>query len=272
MIDTHQHFWRYTTEDFGWISDDMSAIRRDYLPQDLHPILKQNNFTATIAVQARQSEEETRWLLDLAAQYSFIAAVVGWLPLASPHIASKLDEFAHAKLRGLRHVLQGEPDAFMQREDFNAGLRALQQRNLVYELLVFEHQLPAAAALVDRHPNLQFVLDHLAKPNLDRQDREPWRANLRELARRPNVICKLSGGITEADLRWTAAKLIPYFDDALAAFGPTRLLFGSNWPVCDSAGGYATWLTAVQNWAECLSPNEQHDFFTATAGRIYKVT
>ena len=271
IIDTHHHFWHYTEEEFGWIPDEMSPIRRNFLPTDLLPHLTAHQIPATIAIQARQSEEETRWLLGLAAQHNFVAAVVGWLPLRAPDIAAKLAEFAHPKLRGVRHVLQAEHDIFMQQKEFNAGLALLEQHNLVYELLILECQFPAAIALVDRHPNLQFVLDHLGKPNLGCPDPLAWSTHLHNLASRPNVVCKISGGITEADLHWTPAKLTPYFNHALDAFGPDRLMFGSNWPVCEAAGGYDKWLATIQQWAALLSPSEQHDFFTATAQRIYRI-
>ena len=178
VIDTHQHFWHYTTDEFGWIPDDMAGIRRDFLPADLAPLLAANHVDGVIAVQARQTEAETRWLLQLADQHAFIHGVIGWLDLRSAGIGSQLEEFFGGAFVGVRHVLQGEPDAFMEGADFNRGLAAVAQANLTYDLLVFERQLPAAIALVDRHPRLRFVLDHFGKPRIDIDELEPWRTNL----------------------------------------------------------------------------------------------
>jgi L-fuconolactonase len=269
VIDTHQHFWRYTKEEFGWIPDDSASIRRDYLPADLAPILKANEVDGVIAVQARQSEEETRWLLELVDEHPFIHGVVGWLDLRSPNIASRLEDFAGGALVGLRHILQGEPDAFMEDADFNRGLSALADADLTYDLLVIERQMPAAIKLVDRNPKLRFVLDHFGKPRLDFDQLEPWRTHLRELATRPNVSCKVSGGITEIALDWTPARLRPYLDSTLEAFGPSRLIFGSNWPVCEPAGGYGAWIAALRGWAALLSASEQTALFGKNAAEFY---
>jgi len=269
VIDTHQHFWHYTTDEFGWIPDDMATIRRDFLPADLAPLLAANHVDGVIAVQARQTKAETRWLLGLADQNAFIHGVVGWLDLRSPDISSQLDDYAGGALVGLRHVLQGEPDAFMEEADFNRGLVALADGNLVYDLLVVEKQLPAAIALVDRHPNLRFVVDHLGKPRIDIDELQPWQTHLRELAKRSNVWCKISGGITEAALDWTPARLRPYLDASLEGFGAGRLIFGSNWPVCEAAGGYGVWIEAVRSWAAALPQRERGAVFGGNAVEFY---
>jgi L-fuconolactonase len=272
-IDTHHHFWRYTPEEFGWIGDDMAAIRRNFLPDDLARELSAAGVDAAVAVQARQTEDETRWLLSIAAERpSLIAGVVGWVPLAANDVGRRLDSYAaDPKLIGVRHVVQGEPDGFLARADFNRGIATLPRFDLAYDLLVVARQLPEAIAFVDRHPDVRFVVDHLAKPDNDRGTLEPWRTHLTDLARRPNVWCKLSGGITEADLDWTPGRLRPYFDAALDAFGPRRLMFGSNWPVCAAAGGYAKWIGAIRAWAQPLSDDERGRLFRGTAIDAYRL-
>ncbi len=271
IIDTHHHFWRYNPVEFGWIPDEMSAIRRHFGPEEFEPTLRASGVELVISVQARQSLEETSDLLEYKRQYPRIAGVVGWLPLYADNIERLLESFAtHQKaMVGLRHVVQGEPDGFLDRDDFNRGLSLITQKGLVYDLLIFERQLPEAIRFVDRHPNQVFVLDHLAKPNNHRGELEPWKTNITELAKRPNVYCKLSGGVTEVDLVWTLDKLSPYFDTTLEAFGPTRLMFGSNWPLTESAGGYGKWLDAVKTWAKPLSDSERESLFAGCAKRVY---
>jgi L-fuconolactonase len=270
-VDAHQHFWRYSSQEFDWIDDRMASIRRDFLPGDLMSLLRDSSIDATIAVQARQSMEETDWLLALADEHNWIAGVVGWIPLADPAIEETLQQFAlKPKLKGVRHVLQGEPDAYMSREDFNAGVAKLSQYDLTYDLLVLERQLPAAIAFVDRHPSQPIVLDHLAKPLIAMQEFEPWRTNIRELARRPHLCCKLSGMVTEADFAdWTIDHLRPYVETAIEAFGPDRLLFGSDWPVCTVASSYSCWAATAAELLGGLSITERDAVFGSNATRFY---
>lgn len=273
-VDAHQHFWRYTNEDFGWIDDAMAVIRRDFLPRDLEPLLQNSRIDATIAVQARQSLEETGWLLDLSRESNWIAGVVGWVPLTHPSVEDELQRLAaNSRFKGVRHVLQGEPDAYMAREDFNAGVAKLSPYNLTYDLLVLERQLPAAIAFVDRHPKQPMVLDHLAKPSIAARELEPWQTHIRELARRPHVCCKLSGMVTEADFEhWTSDRLRPYVEIALEAFGPGRLLFGSDWPVCTVASSYALWTRTVAGFIAELSDEEQDKVLGGNAVDFYKLS
>ena len=272
-VDAHQHFWRYSAEEYGWINDAMRVIRRDFLPVDLLPLLRETGVDATVAVQTCHSLEETEWLLRLAGEYDWIAGVVGWVSLADREIDVVLERFASdAKFRGVRHVLQAEPDEYMLRHDFNAGLARLRRYSLVYDALVFEHQLATAIQLVDRHPEQSFVLDHLAKPRIAAQEFEPWRMRIREMARRPHVDCKLSGMVTEADYHaWTLDDMRPYIETVLEAFGPERILFGSDWPVCTVASSYVRWVSVVDEFVKELSADEQKAVWGENAARVYRL-
>jgi L-fuconolactonase len=272
VIDSHHHFWNYNPKDYGWISDPMAVLRRDFGPEDLRKEIAGAGVDGVISVQARQTVEETRWLLDLAAKNDFIRGVVGWVPLVDDTVGAWLEKFAkHPKLKSVRHVIQDEPDEhFILRDDFNRGIRELKRFKLRYDILVFERHLPNTIEFVDEHPNQVFILDHMAKPRIKAGIVEPWRQNLCTLARRPNVYCKLSGVVTEADWNaWTPEQLRPYFDTALHAFGPKRLMFGSDWPVCLVASDYARWVRTVREWAAPLSPAEQDRIFGGTAIEAY---
>jgi L-fuconolactonase len=273
-IDAHHHFWNYSPEEYGWINDDMAAIRRDFLPEDLRRTIAGAGVDGVVSVQARQSLAETEWLLDLATRNDFIKGVVGWVPLADPRVGQCLERYAsQAKLRAIRHVVQGEPDdRFILGADFNRGVALLKRWNLVYDILIFERHLPQTIEFVDRHPEQVFVLDHIAKPQIAENRLEPWATNLRELARRPQVYCKLSGLVTEADFRqWTEAQLRPYLETVLEAFGPGRVMFGSDWPVCLVACAYERWHGLVREFVAGLSKDEQALVFGGTACEAYSL-
>jgi L-fuconolactonase len=274
VVDSHHHFWRYTPAEYGWIDENMAAIRRDFLPADLQQEIAVAGVDAVVSVQARQSVEETRWLLDLATQNPFIAGVVGWVPLVSPTVAADLARFAaHPKLVAIRHVLQDEPDPlFMLSADFQAGIRALRAHNLAYDILIYHRHLAQTTELVDRHPAQSFVIDHMAKPSIKDGTVEPWARGMRELSRRPHVCCKLSGMVTEVGRpHWSLADLRPYLDVVLEAFGPERVLFGSDWPVCLVACGYARWMEIVQELIAPLSPGERAAILGDNARRVYRL-
>jgi L-fuconolactonase len=274
-IDAHHHLWRYSKEEYAWISPQMAALARNYLPADLGKETAACGIQGTIAVQARQTLEETNWLLDLAGQSNLIRGVVGWAPIASPEFPSVLEKMQpFGKLKGLRHVIQDEPDdRFILRPDFNAGIAILCQYSMVYDILIFERQLPAAIAFTDRHPNQIFVLDHIAKPRIRDHQLEPWRSNISEIARRENVYCKVSGMVTEADWsNWSEADLRPYFDIVLEAFGPKRLMAGSDWPVCTLAASYQRWNSTLQEMLRPLSAPEQEMISGHVASRVYKLS
>jgi L-fuconolactonase len=273
-IDAHHHLWRYSKEEYGWISENMAPIARDFLPQDLQQALSSTGIQGSIAVQARQTLEETQSLLDFAQEFPIIRGVVGWAPIASPEFPQVLERFQRfQKLKGFRHVVQDEPDdAFLLNPDFNAGIGLFKQQGLVYDILIFERQLPATISFVDRHPAQIFVLDHIAKPRIRDRVLEPWRTNIRELARRENVFCKLSGMVTEADwAAWRPADLQPYFDVVLNAFGPKRLIAGSDWPVCLLATTCQNWFSTLREFISPLSGAEQEMILGGVASEVYSL-
>jgi|SRR5579872_1314552 len=273
-IDTHQHFWKYSAAEYPWICTDMSALARDFLPRDLAETIRPAGIDAVVSVQARQNLEETEWLLQLASENDFIAGVVGWVPLIDARVEDHLDRFAqHPKLKGVRHVLQDESDDdYILRPDFNAGIEKLSGYGLVYDVLIFERHLPQTMEFVDRHPNQVFVLDHVAKPRIKDCILSPWREHITELAKRQNVWCKISGMVTEADWRnWTPADLSPYFEIVLAAFSPSRLMFGSDWPVMLVAADYQRWYRTVLDALAKLSSAEQAEILGGVAMRVYNL-
>jgi L-fuconolactonase len=272
-LDAHQHFWCYTPREYGWLEEPLAALRRDFLPADLAPLLQASGIDGTVAVQARQSLEETHWLLELARANSFIRGVVGWVPLGEQQIGRVLDGLAtEPLLKGVRHVVQGQPAGFLDAPPFNAGIRELTVRGLTYDLLVFADQLEETIRFVDRHPEQAFVLDHIAKPRVAGAPPAEWRLQLHKLARREHVCCKFSGVVTEVPgLQWTDSLLWPYWDEALAAFGPHRLMFGSDWPVCLAASDYVRWHSFVTGCTAPLSPPEQASVLGGTAARFYQL-
>lgn len=272
VIDSHHHFWNYDPAEYDWIDDSMKLIQTDFLPGKLEQTIRAAGVDGVISVQARQSLTETGWLLEMARQHSFIKGVVGWLPLCNSEIEQLLGRYADEKfLKGVRHVIQGEPDPeFMLRSDFNDGVSLLQKYQLVYDILVVERQLPNTIKFVDRHADQIFVLDHIAKPLIKDNILSPWKENIRELAKRPHVNCKISGMVTEADFcGWTAGQLYPYFDVVLEAFGADRLLFGSDWPVCLVATSYWHWIELVRENISVFSDSEQEKIMGGNAERIY---
>ena len=273
-IDAHQHFWTFNPTEYRWIDETMPQLRRDFLPKHLRELLDAVGIDGSIAVQARQSTEETAWLLELAQWEDRIRGVVGWVELVADSVQCDLEHFAaNPLLKGLRHVVQDEPnDDFLLRDDFNRGVSLLEEFDLTYDILIFERHLPQAIAFVDRHPNQVFVLDHIAKPRIRDGIHQPWKQNITALAERPNVYCKLSGLVTEANItRLSYDALIPYMETVLDAFSPHRLMFGSDWPVCTLACEYATWATWVQNFIAQLSSAEQARIFGLTAVEAYRL-
>lgn len=273
-IDSHHHFWKYSKKEYGWMDERMARIRRDFLPADLEREIARAGIDGVVSVQARQTVEETRFLLAHAERSGFIAGVVGWVPLIDARVRDAMAEFAgRKKLKGYRHVLHDEQDdRYMLREDFNMGIAAVTEANLIYDILIFEKHLPQTIQFVDRHPRQVFVVDHIAKPRIRDGYLSPWQSLLVELARRENVYCKISGLATEADWRnWTEAELKPYLDTVVEAFGPKRLMFGSDWPVCLLAVDYARWSRIVIEYVAALTAAEQARILGGTAIEAYKL-
>ncbi len=270
-IDAHHHLWRYTPDEFDWITEPMGALRRDFLADDLAAVMDTASADGAIAVQARQSTAETEWLLDVAATTPEIVGVVGWLDLREADLSQQLERFrAEPLLRGVRHVVQAEATGFLADARFNKGVSQLHATGLVYDILIHAGQLGEAIRFVDRHPQQSFVLDHLGKPRVREGLLEPWQREFRELAQRSNVCCKLSGLVTEADPhRWSMETLTPYVETALEAFGPDRLMIGTDWPVLTLGCSYARWWELVAAWTARLSVKEQAAILGATAQRVY---
>ncbi len=270
-LDAHQHFWRYSAEEYPWIPVG-SALQRDWLPGDLEALQRPLGFDGSIAVQARQSVQESSWLLQLADADPRIHGVVGWVDLRDEAVDDVLAELAsHRRFVGVRHVVQDEPDdRFLVRSEFVRGLRKLAAHRLTYDLLIYPHQLPAAIELVRLLPEQPFVLDHLAKPQIKAGELSPWGEQIRELAQSPNVWCKVSGVVTEADWHsWKPSDFTPYFEVALEAFGPGRMMFGSDWPVCQLAADYSAVHELASTAWTGLSADELAAVWGGNCARFY---
>ncbi len=273
-IDAHHHLWRYAADQYPWMTKEMAALRRDFLVGDLASVARDSRISGTVVVQARQCLEETRWLSELAANSQLILGVVGWAPLTDAGVLPILESLAALpKVKAMRHVLHDEADdAYMLRDDFNRGVSCLRNLNLVYDLLVFERHLPNTIKFVDRHPGQVFVLDHIGKPQIRSKMLEPWKSNVRQLAQRDNVYCKISGMVTEADWKgWCDDDLRSYFDIVLEAFGADRLMFGSDWPVLTLAAPYNRWVNCVEFATARLTHDEQEKLWCRTAMNAYKL-
>jgi len=272
-IDAHQHFWHYDPTHHVWMTEAMAALRRDYLPDELSPLLRATGFDGTIAVQARQLLQETEWLLALAERHPWVQGVVGWVDLCSAELPAQLERLApHPKLVGVRHVVHDEPDdRFMLRPDFRRGIGRLREFGLTYDLLLFPRHLEVAVTLVDEFPEQPFVLDHLAKPAIRDGLLSPWKEDLERLAERPNVFCKLSGMVTEARWNeWKPGDFRPYLDVVVEEFGPERLMIGSDWPVCTLAADYRSALGLVLDYVAALSADARAGILGGNCARFYR--
>ncbi|MDU0355108.1 amidohydrolase family protein [Paraglaciecola aquimarina] len=274
-IDSHQHFWHFTEKDYGWIGDDEKAIKQDFLPNHLSSLLAENNIDGCVAVQARQSLEETNWLIELAESHNFIKGVVGWIDLKSADLAQQLDGYRLKKcLKGFRHVLQGEPDPnFMLDPTFVRGLNTLAGLGYRYDLLIFSHQLPQALELVKQVPTLQIVVDHIAKPKIkEGLEFNQWKDLMLALGKYQNISCKVSGMVTEADPNdWNKRDFIPYLDTVFQAFGEDRIMFGSDWPVCLLGGTYSDIKQIVAEYVESTCPQAFDKIFGMNAIKFYQL-
>lgn len=273
-LDAHQHFWHYVPAHYPWITDRLAVLKRDYAPEDLAPDLRALGFDGTIAVQARQDVADTEYLLGLAERHPLVTGVVGWVDLCSAEVGRQLQTYAkHPALVGVRHIVHDEPDDdFMLRPDFRAGIARLRDHGLTYDLLLFPRHLPRAVTLVDEFPDQPFVLDHIAKPLVREQRMAPWTDDVRRLAERPNVYCKLSGLVTEAHWdRWTPEDIWPYLDVIIEAFGTSRLMIGSDWPVCTLAADYARTMELVIHYVERRHPAAADAILGGNAAAFYGI-
>lgn len=272
-IDSHQHFWKFDPIRDGWIDHTMQKIQRDFLPEDLLPLLSQNQFSGCVAVQASQAEEETNFLLDLASKNDFIKGVVGWIDLRDENISERLNHFSkYEKLKGFRHVVQGEPDDFMFGAAFRNGIAALKQFNFTYDILIFHRQLPAAIDLVKSFPDQAFVIDHIAKPDIKSGEIASWKKGIEEIAKFKNVSCKISGMVTEADWNsWKPSDLKPYLDVIFENFSTDKILYGSDWPVCNVAADYNTIVKTLEDYISKFSTEDQDKIWSENAKAFYKL-
>jgi L-fuconolactonase len=271
-IDAHQHLWRYLPPGPDWMADGMESLRRNFLIDDLRAVTSDAGVTGTIVVEAERTIDETTWLSQVAASGNLICGVVGWAPLTSPVVISELERIASLpKMKAIRHPLHDEPDdQFLLRDDFNHGIAALKRFNLRYDILIFEKHLPQTIQFVDRHPDQVFILDHVAKPRIRDRVLLPWRENIRELARRANVYCKVSGMVTEAEWHtWSEQDLSPYIETVVEAFTPKRIMFGSDWPVVRLASSYRRWIDTVRAAIAQLSTTERERILGGTAIDAY---
>ena len=274
IIDSHQHFWNYEPEKHLWINDEMSVIRRDFLSDDLQKVFAENGVDACVAVQADQTTEETNFLISIAENNNFIKGVVGWVNLRSESIEEDLLKYKkYDVVKGFRHVVQGEQDHnFMLRPEFLRGIELLGKYDLCYDILIFPHQLGAALELVKKFPNQKFVIDHIAKPYIKDGFFEGWAVMMREIAKHQNVYCKISGMITEADYKtWTPEQVHPYMKLVLESFGASRVMYGSDWPVCLVAGNYSMVKSLVTDFITDLSQEQQNAIMGGNAVKFYNL-
>ncbi len=273
IIDSHQHFWNYNASRHAWIDDSMTAIRKDFMPNDLEPILKENNVDGCIAVQVDQTLDETKFLLDLSKKHDTIKGVVGWVDLLSVSVEDQLESFSSFEdLKGIRHIVQAEPEGFMLRNDFQNGIAKLSKYNLSYDVLVYPNQLSNAVQLISKFPNQVFILDHIAKPYIKERKIKNWEQHISELAKFPNVYCKISGMVTEANWnQWTYNDFVPYLDVVFNAFGTDRVLFGSDWPVCLLAAKYNEVKHIITKYIAAFSSEEQRQIMGGNTINAYSI-
>ena len=272
-VDSHQHFWNYDANKHSWISDDMQVLRSDFLPQNIFPHLQQNGLDGCVAVQADQSDEETKFLLNLASEHPFIKGVVGWVDLKSDNLAEQLETYkGEKKLKGFRHIVQDEPDGFMTEPAFIKGVKTLVDFGYTYDILIFHNQLPEALQFVDKLPKMRLVIDHCAKPDIKNGEFDQWKSNIEELAVHDHVFIKISGLVTEANWKeWKVEHFKKYIDVVVNAFGEDRIMFGSDWPVCRLAATYDQVVELASKATDHLTSTQLDLFFGKNASRFYNL-
>ncbi len=273
VIDSHVHFWKYSKKDYPWIDKTMEILQKNFLPSDIELTLKRNNVDGCVAVQADSSELEARFLAELAVTHPVVKGVVGWTDLKASDIEKRLENFAaYPVIKGIRHIVQSEPDDFLYDKDFRRGVSLLDAAGYTYDVLIYPRQLKAAADFTNAFPGQAFIVDHCAKPNIKNKEISGWKEGIYELAANPDVSCKLSGLLTETEWKeWSPADFYPYLDVVFDAFGPERLLFGSDWPVMLLSGMYVQWKSLLDKYMEQLLPEDKEKIFGLNAQRIYRL-
>lgn len=274
VIDSHVHFWKYDKQRDAWITNDMKTLQQHYLPSDLSLTLKRNGVDGVVAVQADQSELETRFLCELAETNPIIKGVVGWVDLKAADLHDRLDKFSsYSVVKGWRHIAQAEPDDFLLDKQFQRGVEIIGARNYTYDILIYARQLKSAIEFVKQLPNQKLVVDHCAKPDIKNKEFENWKQHMEELAKYEHVYCKLSGLVTEAAWKqWSPADFYPYLDVLFKSFGPDRLMFGSDWPVMLLSGIYVQWKSLIEKYMEGFSEDDRENVFGGNAVRFYSLT
>ena len=274
-IDAHQHFWLYNPVDFDWIDGSMAVIQKDFVPEELAPLLQQHGFDGCVLVQTEQTKKGNDWLLEQAVNFPFIKGVVGWVDFTNKNISDELEEYTrHPVVKGFRHILQGEKDrAYMMRDDFCRGIAALKTFGYTYDILIFPDQLPFTETFVRQFPEQKFIIDHLAKPFIKTGELGEWKASIKKIAAAPNVYCKVSGLVTEANWKtWRNEDFTPYLDVVVAAFGTERLVYGSDWPVCLVAATYEQQLRLTEDYFSSFTNTEKAAIFGGNAVNFYQLT
>jgi len=270
-VDSHVHFWHYDEQEYDWISDGMEVLQQDYLPRHVARTLNRNGLDGCVAVQARQSELETHFLVELAKSNEIIKGVVGWIDLRDEKLEERLQYFSqYSQIKGWRHVVQGEPDDFLLRKDFQRGIQALQPFGYTYDVLIYHHQLKPALEFVSLFPEQKFVIDHCAKPDIRAKSIDTWKVHMKEMAKHPNVSCKISGLLTETRWKqWSPADFYPYLDVIFEAFGTDRILYGSDWPVVLLSGIYVQWRSLIDKYMENIEEEEKEKVMGENAVSFY---
>ncbi|HTQ64720.1 MAG TPA: amidohydrolase family protein [Puia sp.] len=273
-IDTHVHFWKYNKKRDTWITSDMKILRQDYLPEHLALNLKRNGVDSCVAVQVDQSEVETRFMVELSKTHPVIKGVVGWIDLRAENIEERLQHFSEFNIiKGYRHIVQAEPNDFLLRKDFQRGVHALKKYNYTYDILIYHYQLPSAVKFVAEFPDQKLVIDHCAKPDIRNKKIDEWKSLIKEIAKQPNVCCKLSGLFTEASWKnWSPGEFYSYLDVVFEAFGTDRLMFGSDWPVILLSGIYVQWKSLLEKYMENYNEEEKEKVFRSNAIQFYDLS
>jgi L-fuconolactonase len=273
MIDAHVHFWEYNKLKDAWITDEMKVLQSDFLPRNLQPILEENKINGIIAVQADQSENETRFLLELANENPMIKGIVGWVDLQNENLENKLLYYSkHSIIKGFRHIVQSEPDGFLQNKRFRNGIKILRDFGFTYDILIYENQLKETIGFVNKFPDQKFIIDHCGKPSIKNNQIKEWENLMNELAGNKNIYCKLSGLITEAKWKdWNEKDFYPYLNVVFESFGTNRLLFGSDWPVMLLSGTYTKWKSLLENYMNDFSQKEKQKVFSENAIQFYNL-